>query len=270
MSASIIGIYNRKGGCGKTTATINIAASLALKDKKVLIVDCDSQMNLSQFFISESDEGAESEDSGSIYDVLLDEKEVEECINTVSFNKKRRFKKDIDISIDIILGSEKLDYYEGSDADILKDILNKLKDQYDFILLDFPPAHSIITVTSLCACDYLLIPLIPAKNTSIKGFEDVMVKVEEVREQFGAKIDILGLFYTCVQNYKSDQKELIAFSMEHKDEMGLFESTIKLDYGPVQLSEEVGEPLCICGPNSDIAKNFIDLTDEMIKRIGEE
>ena len=269
MSASVIGIYNRKGGCGKTTATINIAASLALKNKKVLVVDCDSQMNLSQFFIS-NDEVDETETNETIYEILQSENEIEECINTVSFNKKRRFKKDIDISIDIILGSERLDYYDGSDADALKNKLNEIKEQYDFILLDFPPAHSIITVTSLCACDYLLIPLIPAKNTSIKGFEDVMVKVEEVREQYGANIDILGLFYTCVQNYKSDQKELIAFSMEHKDEMGLFESTIKLDYGPVQLSEEVGEPLCVCAPNSDIAKNFIDLTKEIVKRIGEE
>lgn len=269
MSASVIGIYNRKGGCGKTTATINIAASLALKNKKVLVVDCDSQMNLSQFFISD-DKDDEVESNETIYEILLSEKEIEECISTVSFNKKRRLKKDIDISIDVIPGSEKLDYYDGSDADVLKSKLNEIKEQYDFILLDFPPAHSIITVTSLCACDYLLIPLIPAKNTSIKGFEDVMVKVEEARKQYDANIDILGLFYTCVQNYKSDQKELIAFSMEHKEEMGLFDSTIKLDYGPVQLSEEVGEPLCVCAPNSDIAKNFIDLTKEIIKRIEEE
>ena len=179
----------------------------------------------------------------------------------------------VGLKLDIVLGSGDMDYYGPENIDILKEKLKLAGEEYDYIFIDFPPAHNVLTMMYLIACDYIIVPLHLAKGSSIHGYKDVIGRCREAREEYGNRdLGVLGLFYINTQLYKSDQSILYEESMEEetKNAMRLFTTTIRHDYASMQTSENMQEPLCICSGSSEITKDYKTLVKEMEKRIKEE
>ena len=166
-----------------------------------------------------------------------------------------------------------MDYFTSGDTEVIKRHIDRLRPQYDYILIDFPPAHSQLTMLYLATCDYVIVPMHLAKESSIAGYDDLVQRCRETHESYGNDtLQILGAFYINVQMYKSDQKKLYEESMEEeiRESLRLFTTTIRHDYGSVQYSEGLKEPLCICCGSAEITKDYKKLVKEIEDRIKEE
>ena len=155
---------------------------------------------------------------------------------------------------------------------MLAEVLEPLKSRYDYILIDFPPQNSDITMMYLVACDYLIAPLHLGADSSLFAYNDIIDCCEEAKNEYNNdKLVRLGAYYMQTQLYKTSQQEKYMESMseEVRKAMRFFKTTIKCDYATSRLAEEYKEPLCICAGRSEIAKNYKDLAKEILKRIEE-
>ena len=172
----VIADYNRKGGIGKTNSLINIAAQLAMNGKKVIVIDGDSQMNLTQFLFAEDEsvyeDGLLKSEVDTLYEVLEQDLNIFNAIHECSYSAKRKWRnkfRKVTCKFDAILGSGDMDYFTSGDTEVIKRHIDRLRPQYDYILIDFPPAHSQLTMLYLAACDYVIVPMHLAKESSIAG-----------------------------------------------------------------------------------------------------
>lgn len=278
-----IGVYNRKGGIGKTHSCINIGACLALKGYKVLLLDADSQCNLSMFFFGEDANIFSYEEGGAqirsdittLYHVLEEGENIFNAIYKSRHYSVRRklqskFRK-YDFDIDILLGSSGMDTVEVQDADYLSRPLSKLEDEYDFILIDFPPSFTDLITVYMVACDYILVPAKLGETTSIAGYFDVIKKVAGVNSSMlNENLRVLGMFYTMAMDYKRNQKSQYSESLENQESFSLFHTYIHTDYAANVLSDSTGDPFVICAPQSTCTKDYMRLTEELIERLGGE
>ena len=212
----------------------------------------------------------------TLYEVLEQDLNIFNAIHECSYSAKRKWRnkfRKVTCKFDAILGSGDMDYFTSADTEVIKRHIDRLKPQYDYILIDFPPAHSQLTMLYLAACDYVIVPMHLAKESSIAGYDDLVQRCRETHESYGNDtLQILGAFYINVQMYKSDQKKLYEESMEEeiRESLRLFTTTIRHDYGSVQYSEGLKEPLCICCGSAEITKDYKKLVKEIEERIKEE
>ncbi|MCL2154941.1 MAG: AAA family ATPase [Leptospirales bacterium] len=181
----IISVSNQKGGVAKTTTTVNLAAFLADKGKKVLIIDIDPQGNAGYGI------GINAEEMNStIYEVLIDELPIEEAI----------FKSDIDglsiIPANIHLSGAQVDLLDKEGKEfILKKKLASIKKYYDYIFIDCPPSLGVLTLNSLVAADSVLIPL-QCEYYALEGINQLLRIIVMVQEQLNKSLKIEGLLLT--------------------------------------------------------------------------
>ena len=279
--ARTIAMYNRKGGVGKTTSLINIGAEFALTGKRVLLVDGDSQMNLTQFFFGEDDEdpiiyqGRTKPGIDNLNTVLSEDLPVFNAIKTITCSAKRKFKnkfKTVTCTFDLLLGSHDMDFYDVEDYNAMKKLVTQAENEYDYIFIDFPPQNSAVTMMFLVASDYLIAPLHLGKETSLFAYNDIIDCCEDARNEYGNKSLVrLGAFYTQTQLYKGHQKEDYSESMteEIRTAMRFFKTTVKYDYASTKAAEDTREPICISAGRTEIAQNYKDLAKEILDRIKE-
>ncbi len=179
--AKVISVSNQKGGVGKTTTTGAVAAGFKLKGYKVLCVDLDPQSNLS--FSS----GAETEDCPTIYEILKGEAK-----SSFSIQKMSSF--DI-ISSNILLSGIELEFTQTGREYLLKEALNTVKDKYDYIFIDTPPALSILTVNAFTASDYIIIPML-ADIFSLQGIAQLSETIDRVRRYCNPNVKVEGIVLT--------------------------------------------------------------------------
>ena len=201
----IIAIANQKGGVGKTTTSINLSASLAAKGKKVLVIDTDPQGNTTSGFGIEKNE---LEDT--IYELILGECSIRDCIISNVIKNVSVVPSNVNLAAAEIelIGVDKKEF-------ILKNEVDYVKDDYDFIIIDCPPTLTIYTDSALMASDYYLIPN-RIDRYSIVGIDSLQKAVTNLIREERIKLRCLGLVYTMVNTNMSVKQQKIKDSFESK------------------------------------------------------
>ena len=180
--AKIVAIVNQKGGVGKTTTCVNLAAAVAQQGKKVLLCDFDPQANAT------SGMGVDKTRSSGVYDVLINGVETEKAIVTTPYG-------DVLPSSKALAGAG-VEMINLPDRQfLLKKALSRVAQQYDYIFIDCPPSLELLTVNALCAADSLLVPL-QGEYYALEGLSDLMGTVRIVRRGLNPKLEIEGVLLT--------------------------------------------------------------------------
>ena len=184
MGRTIV-IANQKGGVGKTTTAINLSASLAEAEKKVLVIDIDPQGNTTSGFGIEKDE-----QENTIYELLLGECEIEECMIVTEFDDLTIIPSNVNLAAAEIelVGIEEKEY-------ILKKALDKVRDKYNFIIIDCPPSLSMLTINAMCAADTVLVP-IQCEYYALEGLTQLIHTINLVKERLNPELEMEGVVFT--------------------------------------------------------------------------
>ncbi|MGA9212389.1 ParA family protein [Kaistella sp.] len=247
--AKIIGIANQKGGVGKTTTAVNLAAALGVLEKKILIIDADPQANAT------SGLGIE-EATFSTYHLLEHSVEVEKCIQkTASPN--------LDIipsHIDLVAAEIELVDRENREY-MLKKALESIKDQYDYIIIDCAPSLGLITVNALTAADSVIIP-IQCEYFALEGLGKLLNTIKNVQKIHNQDLDIEGLLLTMFDSRLRLSNQVVEEVHLHFPEM-VFETIISRN---VRLSEapSFGESILNYDAESKGAIQYLQLAEEVL------
>lgn len=181
----IIAIANQKGGVGKTTTSINLSACLAEQGKKILVVDIDPQGNAT------SGLGIDKNAlENTIYELFIDECELEDCIQIEALENLDVLPSNVNLSgaeIDLI-GIEGREY-------ILKEILTKIKDDYDYVIIDCPPSLNILTVNAMVIADTVLVP-IQCEYYALEGLSQLIHTINLVKKRLNPDLEMEGVVFT--------------------------------------------------------------------------
>ena len=197
----IISCFNAKGGVGKTTSCVNIGAIVASAEKTVLLVDVDSQASATSC-VGVNDDELEV----TVFNVLKNRKvtreEIQEVIIHTNFDNLDLLPANIDLSTSDV----ELAGYMNREM-LLKNVLDKIKDDYDYIFIDCPPNLGLMSINSLCASDYIIIPVSPS-YLSIKGIKHLMNTYNLIKEGVNPKLDIMGVLITQFDSRKNMAKDI--------------------------------------------------------------
>lgn len=249
----IISFANQKGGVGKTTTCINMSACLAYMGKKILLLDMDPQGNAS------SGVGIEkNKNTLTIYNVVADECEVGDVIQKTQIENLDVIPATVDLA-----GAE-IDLVQMQSREyVISNILKKIKDNYDFIMIDCPPSLGLITVNSLTASDSVLIP-IQCEFYALEGLTQLMNTIRLIIHHLNPKLQIEGVVMTMKDNRSNLVNQV---SNEIKTFFGpkVFETYIPRN---IRLAEAPshGEPIILYDINSKGAEAYMCLAEEFLKR----
>ena len=256
--AKTIAIANQKGGVGKTTTSINLAAGLAYLNKKVLLIDFDSQGNATQGIghrVGLNDL--------TVYDTLLNDVSVEKCIKSLKTPP-----------LDILPSNMNLAGADLQLADIedhreqyLNNAIKTIKDKYDYIIIDCPPSLGLLNTNALTAADSVLIP-VQCEYYALEGITQLLQTIRLVQRAFNPNLKIEGVLLTMYDartNLSSEVAQDIRKHFKEKAYKTFIPRNIKLSEAP-----SVGKSIFDYEVNSDGAKAYVSLTREVIANNTEE
>lgn len=264
MTAITIATWANKGGVGKTTSAINLAACLCTMNKKCLVIDMDSQGCMSDFLWSDGETEYYNEHGnvGSLEDILQRHLDPKQFTVITSFRYYDRETKSYpELMLDAIYCTQKLATVEFESPHDVRRMLNQLEDEYDYIFLDLPPARSESTYEGLIAADYVLSPC-RADRFSANAISNVEEIMREVKS-YNNSLKFLGAFIT---DYDTRYKGQTLLKDEYcKNEALFFQSYIRhSSCFDVALLE--GKPI-VCYATTTGAEDYRAVAEEMLKRI---
>ena len=180
--AKTVAIVNQKGGVGKTTTCVNLAAALTEAGKKVLMVDFDPQAN------STSGMGVDKTVSKGVYNVLIEDIPTEEALVHTKYGDVLPSNKALAGAGIELIGMERREF-------LLKEAIAQVKDQYDFVFIDCPPSLELLTLNALCAADTILVP-VQGEYFALEGLSDLMNTVRIVRRSLNPRLELEGVLLT--------------------------------------------------------------------------
>lgn len=252
-NTKIVAIINQKGGVGKSTTAINLAAALGEMGKQVLLVDLDPQGNCSSGLGIEK-----SLIQQCIYDVLLNDVPIEDVIIP-----------DITEGVDIapatinLAGAEVELVAEMARENRLKDAVGSMRGRYDFVLVDCPPSLGLLTVNALVAADKLLIP-IQCEFYALEGVTKLLESMKRVKSRLNPTLDIYGILLTMYDSRTTLSKQVVDEVREYFGRL-VFSTpiprTVKLSEAP-----SFGQPITQYDPKGRGALSYIELAKEVISR----
>lgn len=249
----IIALANQKGGVGKTTSTINLAASLATLEKSVLVVDADPQANAS------SGLGVDlKEVECSIYECIVNRADVHDAIYTTDIEGLDIIPSHIDL-----VGAEVEMLNIDEREYVLKRILEPIRNEYDYILIDCSPSLGLITVNALTAADTVIIP-VQCEYFALEGISKLLSTIKIIKSRLNTKLQIEGFLLTMYDSRLRLANQIYDEVKRHFQEL-VFKTVIQRN---VKLSESPshGLPVILYDADSTGAKNHLSLAKEIINR----
>jgi len=251
--AEIVVVANQKGGVGKSTTVVNVAASLATMGKKVLAVDFDPQGNTTSGLGIIKDDVAHT-----VYDLLLSKENLlkEVCLPTEIENLSV-IPSNLDLSgIHLELENVHNKYY------LLKNKLTPIKEEYDYIFIDTPPSLGFLTLSGLSSADAVLIPL-QSEFYALEGISQLLKTIKIVREKLNKNLSIMGVVVTMFDvrtNLSTQVLEEVTKFFKDKVYKTIIPRNVKLSEAP-----SFGKPVLLYQPHSVGASSYIELAKEIIK-----
>lgn len=249
----IIAIANQKGGVGKTTTSINLSASLAAKGKKVLVIDMDPQGNTTSGF------GVDKNDlDETIYELILGECAIQDCIIKDVIQNVSILPSNVNLAAAEIelIGVDKKEY-------ILKNEVDYIRDQYDYIMIDCPPSLSMLTINAMTTADTVLVP-IQCEYYALEGLSQLIHTINLVKERLNPDLDMEGVVFTMYDS-RTNLSTQVVENVKQNLKQRVYDTVIPRN---IRLAEapSYGMPIQMYDPKSAGAEAYMALADEVIGR----
>ncbi len=249
----IIAIVNQKGGVGKTTTSINLAAGLAAKDLRVLLIDMDPQGNASTGLGI-----PRAQRENTIYNVLTEGLPVDEAIKPTEVENLFVLPSHVDLSA----AEMEIGHTEGRTR-LLRDAIEAAKSKFDYVMIDCPPSLNLLTINALSAARSVIVPL-QCEFFALEGLSQLLQTVEMAKASINPALAIDGVMLTMYDRRNRLSAQVAEDVRKHLGR-AVFQTIIPRNVRIAE-SPSFGQPVITYAPNSKGAKAYLDLADELIKK----